>query len=72
MKSLTAYVVEEPLPKNEREETARLKRELLTYVPEYMVPKKFAFLEQMPMTNNGKADRKRLKAELEEKTGGKR
>lgn len=72
VKSLTAYVVEKPIPENEREETARLKRELLTYVPEYMVPKKFAFLEQMPMTNNGKADRKRLKAELEEKTGGRR
>lgn len=70
VKSLTAYVVEEPLPENEREETARLKHELLAYVPEYMVPKKFAFLEQMPMTNNGKADRKRLKAELEEKTAG--
>lgn len=70
VKSLTAYVVEETFPENEREETARLKRELLAYVPEYMVPKKFAFLEQMPMTNNGKADRKRLKAELEEKAVG--
>ncbi len=70
VKSLTAYVVEEVLPENEREEAARLKRELLAYVPEYMVPKKFAFLEQMPMTNNGKADRKRLKTELEEKAVG--
>lgn len=70
VKSLTAYVVEEPLPENEREETARLKHELLAYVPEYMVPKKFVFLEQMPMTNNGKADRKRLKEELEKKTAG--
>ena len=63
-------MVEEPLPENEREETARLKHELLSYVPEYMVPKKFVFLEQMPMTNNGKADRKRLKEELEKKTAG--
>ena len=33
---------------------------------DYMVPKKFVFLEQMPMTNNGKADRKKL-AELGKK-----
>ena len=44
----------------------RLKQELLQFVPDYMVPKKFVFLEQMPMTNNGKADRKKL-AELGKK-----
>ena len=59
-------MVEEALPENEREEAARLKHELLAYVPEYMIPKKFVFLEQMPMTNNGKADRKKL-AELGKK-----
>ena len=42
------------------------KQELLQFVPDYMVPKKFVFLEQMPMTNNGKADRKKL-AELGKK-----
>lgn len=66
VKSLTAYVVERELPKTEREEMARLKQELLQFVPDYMVPKKFVFLEQMPMTNNGKADRKKL-AELGKK-----
>ena len=66
VKSLTAYVVERELPKAEREEMARLKQELLQFVPDYMVPKKFVFLEQMPMTNNGKADRKKL-AELGKK-----
>ena len=65
-RSLTAYVVERELPKAEREEMARLKQELLQFVPDYMVPKKFVFLEQMPMTNNGKADRKKL-AELGKK-----
>lgn len=70
VKSLTAYVVAANRPENEREETAKLKQELLKYVPEYMVPKKFVFLDQMPMTNNGKADRKRLKEEVKSKSGG--
>ncbi len=61
VKSLTAYVVEKHFPEDVKEEMNRLKRECLLYLPEYMVPKKFVFLEQMPMTNNGKADRKRLK-----------
>lgn len=60
VKSLTACVVEQQMPEDEKAETQRLKQELLAYVPDYMVPKKFVFLEQMPMTDNGKADRKRL------------
>lgn len=60
VKSLTAYVVEGEVPQDARAESARLKQDLLQYVPDYMVPKKFVFLEQMPMTDNGKADRKRL------------
>ena len=48
------------------ETDAQRKQELLQFVPDYMVPKKFVFLEQMPMTNNGKADRKKL-AELGKK-----
>ena len=64
VKSLTAYVVESELPADQRAEAAELKKGLLAFVPDYMVPKKFVFLAQMPMTNNGKADRKRLAAEL--------
>lgn len=58
--SLTAYVVEHQMPENEKDEAAVLKAQLAAFLPEYMIPKKFVFLEQMPMTNNGKADRKRL------------
>ncbi|MDO4648859.1 MAG: D-alanine--poly(phosphoribitol) ligase subunit DltA [Eubacteriales bacterium] len=61
VKSLSAFVVEKEFPEDEKAETARLKEECLKYLPDYMIPKKFVFLEQMPMTNNGKADRNRLK-----------
>lgn len=66
VKSLTACVVEKELPADPRSETKALKQGLLAFVPDYMVPKKFVFLEQMPMTANGKADRKRLRAYLEQ------
>lgn len=58
--SLTAYVVERTQPEDERAEAAKLKEELAAFLPDYMVPKKFVFLDQMPMTSNGKADRKKL------------
>ncbi|MBQ0001576.1 MAG: D-alanine--poly(phosphoribitol) ligase subunit DltA [Clostridiales bacterium] len=58
--SLTAYVVEKEKPEDEKAETAALKAQLAEFLPDYMIPKKFVFLDQMPMTNNGKADRKRL------------
>jgi D-alanine--poly(phosphoribitol) ligase subunit 1 len=58
--SLSAYVVLQEQPDNEAEKTAQLRKQLQEFLPDYMVPKKFIFLEQMPMTNNGKADRKRL------------
>lgn len=37
-----------------------LKRELRTYVPEYMVPKLITLVDRIPMTPNGKADRRAL------------
>lgn len=64
VKSLTAYVVEKNCPQDERREMDKLKAQLLQFLPEYMVPKKFVFLEQMPMTSNGKANRKLLRGEI--------
>ncbi|HVE15427.1 MAG TPA: AMP-binding protein, partial [Chthoniobacterales bacterium] len=37
-----------------------LRQALSDRLPAYMVPKKFIFLDQFPMTPNGKADRKKL------------
>lgn len=41
-----------------------LKRELGERLPGYMIPRKFVFLTQFPMTTNGKADRRKLAEQL--------
>ncbi|MDD7765561.1 MAG: D-alanine--poly(phosphoribitol) ligase subunit DltA [Peptoniphilaceae bacterium] len=66
VKSITAVVVSNNVV-NEKEYVKFLKEELQKYVPSYMVPKKFKFLEKLPMNNNGKIDRKELKKILESK-----
>lgn len=37
-----------------------LREHLATRLPDYMIPSQYVFLEQMPLTPNGKIDRKRL------------
>lgn len=37
-----------------------IKEELKSCLPEYMIPRKFTWLEQLPMTPNGKLDRKAI------------
>ncbi|HWQ41215.1 MAG TPA: D-alanine--poly(phosphoribitol) ligase subunit DltA [Desulfosporosinus sp.] len=37
-----------------------LREDLREHLPEYMVPRRFKFLEKMPMTPNGKVDRRAL------------
>lgn len=44
----------------DRLEDAELRRFLKTKLPEYMVPSRFAWLEAMPLSPNGKVDRARL------------
>ena len=61
--SLTAYVVRRdgvPDEAHTAEAAQKMRDELQQFLPDYMVPKKTVFLDQMPMTNNGKADRKLL------------
>ena len=54
-KRLLGYVVGE-----EGATTAELKRHLREKLPDYMVPEAILMLEEMPVTANGKLDRKRL------------
>ncbi len=42
-----------------------LKRQLAERVPEYMVPRKFVFPAEFPITTNGKADRRKLAETLQ-------
>ena len=60
VRSLTAYVVAERHSSDNFAEGQRLRGDLRALVPEYMIPKKFVFLDRLPMTNNGKVDRRAL------------
>jgi D-alanine--poly(phosphoribitol) ligase subunit 1 len=58
---LAAFVILKTRPNDSDFEIMRgLKRELSERLPDYMIPRKFIFLEGFPMTTNGKADRRKL------------
>jgi hypothetical protein len=56
-KRLIAYLVAQ---NREQIETLALRSRLKKKLPDYMVPSAFVWLEQLPMTTNGKLDRKAL------------
>lgn len=58
--SLTAFVVSNKKVSDISEEMMVLKNELKEFIPEYMIPKKFVFLDQLPINANGKVARKLL------------
>ena len=55
-KRLVAYLVLAPAP----QATADLRSHLRSRLPDYMVPSVFVFLDTLPLTANGKVDRKAL------------
>ena len=61
VKSLTSFVVYNEEIEKRFEVTKQIKQELKKLIPEYMIPKKIVFLEEMPLNNNGKIDKKKLK-----------
>lgn len=60
VQSLTAYVVYREKTENDFNLAQEIKVQLKQFVPEYMIPKKIVFLDALPMTINGKIDRKAL------------
>ena len=60
VKSLAAFTVCQTPVENSFAKSQELKKLLKDYLPDYMIPKKFIFLDELPVTANGKADRKKL------------
>lgn len=58
--SLSAFVVADYQVENKLREAQSIRKQLSQFLPLYMIPKKFVFTDSIPMTNNGKADRKKL------------
>ncbi|MCP4148984.1 MAG: non-ribosomal peptide synthetase, partial [bacterium] len=65
-KSLCAYYV----GGNTQQSESGLRDNLTQYLPAYMIPGTFIRLEKMPLTSNGKIDRKALPAPEIKSTGG--
>ncbi len=65
-KQLVAYVV----PNTEEDPVSELRSHLRERVPDYMVPTAFVILKEMPLTPNGKVDRKALPAPDTDGRGG--
>jgi amino acid adenylation domain-containing protein len=62
-KRLVAYVVSSGPPPSVK----KLREHLKTKTPEYMVPSAFVFMDKIPLTENGKVDRKSLPAPDQER-----
>jgi len=64
-RQLVGYIV----PRNGALDTNELKESLGTRLPEYMVPSQFMLLDALPLTQNGKIDRKALPAPADASRG---
>ncbi len=61
---LTAYVKNYPLLKFSE---ASMKCHVKKYLPDYMVPARYILLDQFPMNNNGKIDKKKIVSQFQPK-----
>ena len=63
--NLVAYVVAEPHEfEKEYQLTNAIKKELAPLIMDYMMPNKWIYVDQLPLTSNGKVDRKGLMNEV--------
>lgn len=61
VRSLTAYLVmDAPAQSYTSREVRELRKQLAEHLPSYMIPKKLRVVDGLPVTNNGKVDRKAL------------
>ena len=60
--SLSAFIVLKNMDSttDHFEQAQRLRIQLKKFLPDYMIPKKIIFMDSLPLTNNGKIDRKAL------------
>ena len=62
VESLTAFVIrEDDLITDDYSGRKAIRMALRERMPSYMVPKRIVFIDELPVTNNGKLDRKRLR-----------
>jgi D-alanine--poly(phosphoribitol) ligase subunit 1 len=61
---IAAVVPEEHDFEKEYQLTAAIRKDLALRLPAYMIPRKFTYQMTIPMTMNGKADRKKMKEEV--------
>jgi pyochelin synthetase len=65
-KQLVAYLVLSPSSDQTTVTAAELSQQLKQKLPDYMVPSRFVYLDNFPLTPNGKIDRKALPEPLKE------
>ncbi|MCI2062252.1 MAG: D-alanine--poly(phosphoribitol) ligase subunit DltA [Eubacteriaceae bacterium] len=63
IKNLAAFITDEGA-EGTFEDRQKIRNELRERLPKYMVPKKIVFVDSLPMTPNGKTDRRKLEASL--------
>ncbi|MDR3072620.1 MAG: D-alanine--poly(phosphoribitol) ligase subunit DltA [Clostridiales Family XIII bacterium] len=65
VQSLTAFIVaSEDLPQDSLARTKAIRSQMRGRVMDYMIPRKFVFVEHLPLTQNGKVNRKKLMEEV--------
>lgn len=64
VENIAAFIVPNFKIENRLNAQSEIKKDLLKFLPSYMVPKKIIFKDIFPMTNNGKINRKKLMEEL--------